>query len=93
MFGIFWGAWGAVLPAVQASARVSDARLGLALLLIGAGALASMRRTGTFADRRGPAATAVVMAAFAVTAVLPAFAGSLPMRLPARPPVDISTME
>ena len=79
MFGIFWGAWGAVLPAVQASARVSDARLGLALLLVEAGALASMRRTGRFADRRGPAATAVVMAAFAVTAVLPAFAGSLPM--------------
>jgi hypothetical protein len=33
--GIFWGAWGAALPAVQRRSGASDAELGLALLLVG----------------------------------------------------------
>ena len=46
-FGAFWGAWGATLPAIQAHAGVDDGQLGIALLCIGAGALASMRSAGT----------------------------------------------
>jgi predicted MFS family arabinose efflux permease len=75
-FGTFWGAWGATLPAVQEAARASDAELGIALLLIGAGALTSMRATGALIDRRGDAATAWAVGAFGVCAVLPALARS-----------------
>ncbi len=75
-FGLFWGAWGAVLPAVQASSGSTDGELGTALLMIGFGALLSMRLTGHFVDRFGAGVLPVVMAAFAVGGVLPAFASS-----------------
>ncbi len=75
-FGLFWGAWGAVLPAVQASSGSTDGELGTALLMIGLGALLSMRLTGHLVDRFGAGVLPVVMVAFAVVGVLPAFAGS-----------------
>ncbi len=74
--GAFWGAWGAVLPAVQQGAHASDAELGLALLLIGAGALGSMRATGAVIDRLGARTTAVTVAALGLAAFLPGLAGS-----------------
>jgi MFS family permease len=75
-FGLFWGAWGAALPVVQSHAGASDGELGLALLCIGAGALASMRPSGLLVDRVGPALLPAVVALFAVTAVLPALTTS-----------------
>lgn len=75
-FGLFWGAWGAVLPAVQVSSGSTDGELGAALLMIGLGALASMRLTGHLVDRLGAPVLPVVMVGFAVAGVLPAFAGS-----------------
>jgi predicted MFS family arabinose efflux permease len=75
-FGTFWGAWGATLPAVQQAAGASDAELGIALLLVGAGALTSMRATGAVINRRGDAATAWAVGAFGLCAVLPALARS-----------------
>jgi MFS family permease len=74
--GIFWGAWGAALPAVQRASGASDAQLGLALLLVGLGALLSMRGTGVLLDHVGPKLTPVTIALFGLTAVLPALAGS-----------------
>jgi MFS family permease len=74
--GIFWGAWGAALPAVQRASGASDAELGLALLLVGFGALLSMRGTGVLLDHFGPRLTPVTIALFGLTAVLPALAGS-----------------
>jgi MFS family permease len=74
--GIFWGAWGAALPAVQRASGASDAQLGLALLLVGLGALLSMRATGVLLDHVGPKLTPVTIALFGLTAVLPALAGS-----------------
>jgi MFS family permease len=74
--GAFWGAWGAVLPAVQHGANASDAELGLALLLVGAGALASMRATGAVIDRLGARTTAVTVAALGIAALLPGLATS-----------------
>jgi MFS family permease len=74
-FGLFWGAWGAVLPAVQVSSGSIDGELGTALLMIGLGALLSMRLTGRLVDRLGAGVLPVVMAAFAV-GVLPAFVSS-----------------
>jgi predicted MFS family arabinose efflux permease len=73
-FGVFWGAWGAVLPAVQVSARCTNGELGAALLMIGLGALTSMRLTGRLVDRLGAGVLPVVLVAFAVVGVLPALA-------------------
>src|SRR2546429_645512 len=75
-FGIFWGAWGAALPAVQSHAGVDDGQLGVALLCVGAGALASMRVTGTVVDRWGAPALPAALAAFAAAAALPGLATS-----------------
>src|SRR5919202_2720031 len=75
-FGLFWGSWGAALPAVRAHAGVDDGALGLALLCVGAGALASMRPAGAMVDRYGTRVLALVMALFAGCAVLPALATS-----------------
>jgi MFS family permease len=74
--GIFWGAWGAALPAVQRASGASDAQLGLALLLVGLGALLSMRGTGVLLDHFGPKLTPVAIALFGLTAALPALAAS-----------------
>jgi hypothetical protein len=75
-FGVFWGAWGATLPAVQAHAGVDDGQLGIALLCIGAGALASMRAAGTLVDRWGAPALPATLAAFGGAAALPGLATS-----------------
>lgn len=77
-FGLFWGAWGAALPQIQAHAGASDSELGLALLCIGAGALVSMRPAGVLVDRLGPAVIPVAFALFAGSALLPAVATSPP---------------
>ncbi|GAA2799413.1 MFS transporter [Kribbella solani] len=76
VFGLFWGAWGAILPAVRSGAGVSDAGLGVALLMIGLGALVSMRFTGYLIDRYGAVVLPAVTVLFALCGVLPALAGS-----------------
>jgi MFS family permease len=75
-FGFFWGSWGAVLPAVQIHARAGDGELGLALLCIGAGALAGMRPAGLAVDRRGRGVLPLAVLGFGVCAMLPALATS-----------------
>jgi MFS transporter len=75
-FGAFWGAWGATLPAIQSNAGVDDGQLGVALLCIGAGALASMRSAGTLVDRWGAPALPAALATFAAAAMLPGLATS-----------------
>jgi MFS family permease len=75
-FGAFWGAWGATLPAVQSHAGVDDGQLGIALLCIGAGALASMRLAGTVVDRWGAPVLPASLAAFAAATALPGLATS-----------------
>src|SRR3712207_9169789 len=42
VFGAFWGAWGASIPAIRNQAALSDADLGTALLVIAAGAIPAM---------------------------------------------------
>lgn len=76
--GAFWGAWGAALPAVQRRADADDGELGLALVLIGLGALVSMRATGVLVDRVGPRLTPLAVGVFGAAAILPAFADSTP---------------
>lgn len=72
-FGVWWGGWGALLPAVQRSADVDDGRLGIALLLIGVGALGSMRITGYLVDRFGGVVLPVSVLFLGVVGVGPAF--------------------
>lgn len=74
--GVFWGAWGAALPAVQRQAGADDGELGLALLLVGFGALVSMRATGVLIDRVGPRLTPFTVGVFGLAGVLPGLAGS-----------------
>ena len=74
--GVWWGAFGAALPAIQANADAGDAELGLGLLLLGLGALVSMRATGVLMDRAGPAVTPVAIGLFGLTGLLPALADS-----------------
>ena len=81
-FGLFWGAFGAALPAIQQRAESSDADLGLALVILALGALISMRATGVLIDRVGPVLTPITVAAFAVTGLLPGLAAS-PLQLTA----------
>jgi MFS family permease len=75
-FGLFWGAWGAILPAVRAESGVGDGELGVALLMVGLGALATMRFTGYLIDRYGGVVLPVVVVLFGVCGVLPALADS-----------------
>jgi MFS family permease len=75
-FGIFWGAWGAALPAVQREAGANDGQLGVALVLVGVGALVSMRATGVLIDRLGPRVTRLTVVAFGLAGALLAFADS-----------------
>jgi len=74
--GVWWGAFGAALPAIQGNAEAGDAELGLGLLLLGLGALVSMRATGVLMDRAGPAVTPVAIGLFGLTGLLPALADS-----------------
>ncbi|WP_159425149.1 MFS transporter [Streptomyces sp. TLI_053] len=73
-FGVFWGAWGALIPEVQRQAGVGNAELGVAVLMIGLGALGSMRPAGVAVDRFGRSAVAVILLLMAAAAVLPGLA-------------------
>ena len=74
--GIFWGVWGAAVPAVQRHAHANDGELGLALVLVGLGAVVSMRATGVLGDRFGPRLTPIAVGAFGLAGVLPGLASS-----------------
>jgi MFS family permease len=74
--GLFWGTWGAELPAVKSHAGADDAALGVALFCIGVGALMAMRPAGMLVDRRGRGVLPAVTAVFAVCGFLPALSTS-----------------
>jgi MFS family permease len=77
-FGVFWGAWAAVLPSVQEATDTSKAALGLAMLFVALGALPAMLFVaGPAVDRFGVRAVAIGCAAFAAAATLPGLATSL----------------
>jgi predicted MFS family arabinose efflux permease len=74
--GLFWGTWGAELPAVKSHAGADDAALGVALFCIGVGALIAMRPAGVLVDRRGRGVLPGMTAVFAVSGFLPALTTS-----------------
>lgn len=69
-FGLFWGTWGAALPALRDAAAVTDAQLGTALLLVGLGALPAMLLTGRAVDRFGARIAGVLMVLLALSGLV-----------------------
>ncbi|MEV4472188.1 MFS transporter [Nonomuraea sp. NPDC049504] len=69
-FGVFWGVWGACLPLLRANAGVGDARFGVALLLVGAGALPAMLLTGRLVDAVGLRVAGMLLALLGVAGVV-----------------------
>jgi MFS family permease len=70
LFGAFWGAWGASLPAIRDQAAVTDGQLGTALLFIGAGALPAMVLAGRAVDRWQARATAALLTLLGLVGVV-----------------------
>ena len=83
-FGLFWGSWVVLLPAVKAQAGLSDGALGLTLGAMALAALPSMPLAGRLVDRLGAATLLrLSMLAFGVVTVLPGFAHRGLVLLPA----------
>lgn len=76
-FGLFWGTWGALLPAVREQTGATEAQLGLALLVLAAAALPAMLSGGWVIDRLGDRALGPMAAAFGVAVALPGAAHSV----------------
>jgi MFS family permease len=77
--GAVFGSWAARIPDVTAQVGASHTALGLALLCVSAGALASMQLTGALCARLGSGLVAAGSAALlCVAVVLPGLAHSLP---------------
>jgi MFS family permease len=76
-FGVLWGGWAALLPAVQDAVGASKGELGLALLCVGLGSLPAMLVAGPAINRHGGRVLPLALAALAATAVLPGLAGSV----------------
>ncbi|MFL5945134.1 MAG: MFS transporter [Gaiellaceae bacterium] len=78
MFGLYWGAWAACLPAIQDSTGATETQLGLALLCLAVVSLPSMLVTGRLTDRFGARLVAPAMVIFGTAVVFPGLAGSVP---------------
>ncbi len=74
-FGLFWGTWGAALPALRGGAALDEAALGGALLFVGLGALPAMLLTGRAVDRFGARICGLFLLGLAVAGVLMAALG------------------
>jgi MFS family permease len=76
-FGVFWGAWAVVLPAIKEQTDASVAGLGFALLFVAGAALPSMLATGALIDRFGPRLLPAAACFFGLTVLVPGFADSV----------------
>ncbi|MCU1674758.1 MAG: major facilitator superfamily transporter [Frankiales bacterium] len=84
VFGLFWGAWASLLPAVKDNAGLSDGQLGLAMGAIAFAALPSMPLAGRLVDRLGAAKLVrLSLLAFGLVTPLPALADGLGVLIPA----------
>ena len=78
VFGLYWGAWAACLPAIQRSTGASEAQLGVALLCVALAALPAMLAAGRLADLFGARLVPVSLGMFAAATVFPALTRSVP---------------
>lgn len=76
-FGLFWGAWGAALPALEHSAGATNGQLGVALLMVGLGAIVAMPLAGKLLDRFGHRVIVISLACFGGMGVLPGISHGL----------------
>jgi MFS family permease len=76
-FGVFWGAWGVLLPDVKQQVGASVAGLGAALLFISLGALPAMVVAGRLSDRLGAGLVTPALVVFAAAIILPGLAHSV----------------
>ena len=74
--GLFWGSFAASVPDVKATAGLTDAGLGLALLCATLGAVAAMWLAPVLERRLGARALGVITGIAALGALLPGLAGS-----------------
>ncbi|WP_193336524.1 MFS transporter [Devosia beringensis] len=72
--GIFWGVWGALIPAIKAMVGADDRAFGLALLCVALGAVPAMLVGGRLIDRIGPLLLPVSVLLFALAVLLPGLA-------------------
>ncbi|GIH24486.1 hypothetical protein Aph01nite_27960 [Acrocarpospora phusangensis] len=72
-WGVFWGAWAGLLPAIKAQLGASTADLGLALTAVSVGAIPAMMVTGRLARGRESLVLALSMAGLAAVASLLGF--------------------
>ena len=77
-FGVYWGAWGVLVPDIKEQVDASVAELGAALLAVGFAALPAMLLTGRLVDRVGARLMPAALVLFGVAALLPGLAGSVP---------------
>lgn len=76
MFGLWWGAWAASLPAIRRGVGVSNAQLGVLLVGVALAALPAMLVTGRAANRVNQNLVWITLAFFAVAGALPPLAHS-----------------
>ncbi|SEG42559.1 Major Facilitator Superfamily protein [Nonomuraea solani] len=67
VWGVFWGAWSALLPAIKLELGISAGDLGLALSAVPVGALPAMALAGRLARGRERTALMAVMVLFALS--------------------------
>lgn len=77
-FGTLWGLYAAAIPAIKDAVGISDSALGMAMMCVALAAAPAMAITGRLLDRFGRPVVVAAAAGWAVVAVLPATAGSLP---------------
>ena len=91
MFGLYWGAWAACLPAIQDSTGATEAQLGLGLLCLAAASLPSMLATGRLTDVFGARLVPLTMAVFGVAIFFPGLTRSVPTLFIALAVVGVGT--
>lgn len=77
-FGMLWGLYSAAIPAIKNTTGASDGALGTAMMCVALAAAPAMYLTGRLLDRFGRPVVIAAAALFAVVAVTPTLADSLP---------------
>src|SRR3954452_19118291 len=73
-FGLFWGTWGASVPAIEAHSGTGNGVMGVTLAFIGVSAFVSTRAAGFVLDRIACWGLPVAVSALAASALFPPLA-------------------
>lgn len=76
VWGLYWGGWSALLPAIKLSIGATQSELGLALFAGPVGAFPAMLLMGLLVDRFGHRPLVAALAAFGLAAALPGLVAS-----------------